>query len=96
MCNKTLKQWLEDTTDSRKRQKVVDYFEQVYYISCYACMEKGHKTDCCLQMLDAVAYIHRERLIHRDLKPANIFLAANDVLKVGDFGLVTGAELQSM
>eukprot|EP00731_Ephydatia_muelleri_P026076 Em0018g176a len=47
------------------------------------------------QMLNAVKYIHEKRLIHRDLKPANIFLAASDVLKVGDFGLVTGAELQS-
>ena len=45
-------------------------------------------------MLNAVKYIHEKRLIHRDLKPANIFLAASDVLKVGDFGLVTGAELQ--
>ena len=45
-------------------------------------------------MLEAVAYIHKEKLIHRDLKPANIFMTANDVLKVGDFGLVTGAELQ--
>ena len=46
-------------------------------------------------MLDAVAYIHEKGLVHRDLKPANIFLAENYVLKVGDFGLVTGAELQS-
>ena len=47
------------------------------------------------QMLNAVKYIHEKKLIHRDLKPANIFLAENDVLKVGDFGLVTGGELQS-
>lgn len=46
------------------------------------------------QMLEAVKYIHDKKLIHRDLKPANIFLA-DKILKVGDFGLVTGAELQT-
>ena len=30
LCNNTLKQWLEDTTDNRKRKMVVDFFEQVH------------------------------------------------------------------
>lgn len=74
LCNITLKQWLMDTTDSRNRKIVINFFEQ---------------------MLNAVTYIHEKVLIHRDLKPANIFLAAGDVIKVGDFGLVTGPELQT-
>lgn len=40
-----------------------------------------------IQLCHALEYIHKENIIHRDLKPANIFLADNDVVKIGDFGL---------
>lgn len=44
------------------------------------------------QILDAVNYIHEKNLAHRDLAPSNIFFSREDesVVKVGDFGLVTG------
>ena len=35
LCSKTLKQWLEDTTEIRERKMVVDFFEQV---SSYGCV----------------------------------------------------------
>ncbi|OQR95886.1 xylulose kinase [Thraustotheca clavata] len=38
------------------------------------------------QMLQAVNYIHNERIIHGDLKPAN-FLFVNGALKLIDFGI---------
>ncbi|CAJ0962925.1 unnamed protein product, partial [Mesorhabditis belari] len=37
-------------------------------------------------LLQAVEYIHDNRVIHRDIKPANIFLDLSCVLKLGDFG----------
>ncbi|KAL1919618.1 uncharacterized protein VTP21DRAFT_1549 [Calcarisporiella thermophila] len=40
-----------------------------------------------LELLDACAYMHRQRVIHRDLKLSNLFLSANMDLRVGDFGL---------
>ena len=39
-----------------------------------------------MQVLQALAYLHRRRVIHRDLKPANV-LVVNDRVKVLDFGL---------
>ncbi len=39
-----------------------------------------------VQMLQALAYLHRRGIIHRDLKPANV-LVSSGVVKVLDFGL---------
>lgn len=40
-----------------------------------------------LQLLSAIEYMHKNRVIHRDLKMGNIFLNENMDIKVGDFGL---------
>ena len=48
--------------------------------------------DCFRQILEGLAYIHKQGMIHRDLKPGNIFIDANGDAKLGDFGLaVTNA-----
>eukprot|EP01114_Cavostelium_apophysatum_P015421 TRINITY_DN4193_c0_g1_i3.p1 TRINITY_DN4193_c0_g1~~TRINITY_DN4193_c0_g1_i3.p1 ORF type:complete len:442 (+),score=128.56 TRINITY_DN4193_c0_g1_i3:262-1587(+) len=57
-------------------------------------VEKGSYTeeearDVFIQMLDAVAYLHRRGIAHRDLKPENILLATrgSNKIKITDFGL---------
>eukprot|EP00557_Chaetoceros_sp_GSL56_P001869 CAMPEP_0176491038 /NCGR_PEP_ID=MMETSP0200_2-20121128/8206_1 /TAXON_ID=947934 /ORGANISM="Chaetoceros sp., Strain GSL56" /LENGTH=954 /DNA_ID=CAMNT_0017888415 /DNA_START=105 /DNA_END=2967 /DNA_ORIENTATION=+ len=55
-------------------------------------IEKMEKNECwkmIRQTLEALAYIHKRKVIHRDLKPANIFLDAEHNIRLGDFGLAT-------
>ena len=46
----------------------------------------------CVQMAQALQYIHSNKIIHRDLKPANIFIKGEQY-KLGDFGIVKVGEL---
>jgi len=40
------------------------------------------------RVAQALAYAHRQQVVHRDIKPANVmFDAANDTVKVTDFGI---------
>jgi predicted ATPase len=46
------------------------------------------KVDLLVQLLQALAYLHRRGIVHRDLKPDNV-LVQDDQVKVLDFGLST-------
>ncbi len=39
------------------------------------------------ELLTALDAAHRAGVVHRDIKPGNIFLIANGIVKVGDFGI---------
>jgi tRNA A-37 threonylcarbamoyl transferase component Bud32/tetratricopeptide (TPR) repeat protein len=39
------------------------------------------------QLCAGLAYAHARKVIHRDIKPGNIFIARDDTVKLGDFGL---------
>ncbi|XP_058043780.1 activated CDC42 kinase 1 isoform X3 [Ahaetulla prasina] len=41
-----------------------------------------------IQIARGMAYLESRRFIHRDLAARNILLAANDLVKIGDFGLM--------
>jgi eukaryotic-like serine/threonine-protein kinase len=44
------------------------------------------------QIADALEYARERGIIHRDLKPANVKVAADDTVKVLDFGLAKALE----
>lgn len=51
-------------------------------------------------IFDALAYMHRLRVVHRDLKPANLMFKSSDngeyeILKVIDFGLCADVDDKS-
>ncbi|MGH9643932.1 MAG: protein kinase domain-containing protein, partial [Terriglobales bacterium] len=39
-------------------------------------------------LVEAVAALHKDKIIHRDIKPANVFALETDELVLGDFGIV--------
>ncbi|XP_043926220.1 activated CDC42 kinase 1 isoform X2 [Protopterus annectens] len=41
-----------------------------------------------IQIANGMAYLESKRFIHRDLASRNILLASNDLVKIGDFGLM--------
>jgi 5'-AMP-activated protein kinase catalytic alpha subunit len=49
-----------------------------------------HEDEACAlfqQIIEAVDYLHRNKVAHRDLKPENILIDHDKQLKVIDFGL---------
>lgn len=54
-------------------------------------LPRPQQIDLLVQMLRALAYLHRRGIVHRDLKPANVLVTQDGQLHVLDFGLATTA-----
>ena len=46
-------------------------------------------------MLQALDFLHSNKIMHRDVKPENLLLSRNGVLKLCDFGFARGTRQQA-
>ena len=45
-----------------------------------------------VQVVSAIEYVHRNKILHRDIKTSNIFLKSDGSVKIGDFGIAKAFE----
>ena len=57
----------------------------------YVCSKKrlslSEATSIFYQLVNAIEYIHKNKVVHRDMKPENIMITEDHIIKIGDFGL---------
>ena len=61
--------------------------ELFYYLRKYIRFNEDMARFYAAEMLLAIEYLHKNKIIYRDLKPENILLDCKGHIKVADFGL---------
>jgi eukaryotic-like serine/threonine-protein kinase len=81
-------------TALRANDQILMIMEYVEGTSLHSCMLQGtidsaRAVRFTQQVLEALAFAHSRGVVHRDIKPSNILLAADDRIKLTDFGIAS-------
>lgn len=68
-------------------QEFADGEDLQKYISSHDQLSENQILKIFTQIIFGLNYIHSKNILHRDIKTANIFLFANGIVKLGDFGI---------
>ncbi len=79
--------------DARQPYFAMELFKDAQSLFRAAWKSDNDKANMLIQIMQALAYLHRRAIVHRDLKPGNILVSRGQI-KVLDFGLsVTGEQI---
>ncbi len=62
-------------------------------VEAYGCLPEALALALVAQVADGLGEAHRLQLVHRDIKPRNIFVSADGVAKLADFGVARSTAL---
>jgi len=68
--------------------EVIDGAALTYFVEMQNERMRTRCLNYCIQLGEAIAYLHANDWIHRDLCPRNILIANDDTVKLIDFGLM--------
>ncbi|KAI8487362.1 uncharacterized protein LOC144922851 [Branchiostoma floridae x Branchiostoma belcheri] len=66
------------------------------YINTKGHLDETESRALFRQLIEAVAYLHRARVVHRDIRPENCLLAEGNQLKLADFGFAVWNRTKEM
>ncbi|OHT11851.1 Aurora kinase C [Tritrichomonas foetus] len=85
-------------------EKLYDFFiEDEYYVLVFEYLPNSLQneldskptekrlSELCSQIIDAIGYLHENKIAHRDIKPGNILIDASGRIRIIDFGIATMA-----